>query len=322
MIKTMELNILGKRITLHQRDASNLKGMSVGDKLSYIFFNGSYMNVPMLFLKPKSENPTPRVCEITAQRLSEKMDLPIVFILKNGPTYERQRLLDKGVYFVMSEKFAHLPMLMAMEKVRNKKTAKKLTPVAQYMLLYHLQVRNIAGLSARQMLELFPYSYASITLGMTCLEDIGLARKLQLEDRTNVLEFELKGKALWEAASEYLISPIERRIYCDGLSSQEVFTTSGINALAHYSMLNPDREQIIAITAKQFKDLETTGAFEGLNSYDGNIMIELWKYPAIKTSDDSKYVDPLSVALSLADDEDPRVEGEVERMIKNITWKD
>ncbi len=322
MTKTMELNILGKRIALYQRDASSLKGLSVGDKLSYTFYNGSYMNTTMLFLQPKSENPTPRTCEITAQRLSEKMDLPIVFILKNGPTYERQRLLDKGVYFVMSEKFAHLPMLMAMEKVSNKKAAKRLTPVAQYMLLYHLQVRSIIGLSARQMQEVFPYSYSSITLGMTCLEEVGLAHKQQLEDRSNVLAFELKGKELWEASSEYLISPIERRIYCDGLSLHEVFATSGINALAHYSMLNPDREQMIAITTKQFKALDAAGAFEGLNLYDGHIMIELWKYPAIKTSDDSKYADPLSVALSLADDEDPRVEGEVERMINNITWKD
>ncbi len=322
MVKIKELTILGKKIALYQQDATELTGISVGDKLSYYFYNGSYMNTPMLFLEPKSGNPTPQTCEITAQRLSVKTNMPIVFILKNGPTYERQRLLDKGVYFVMSEKFAHLPMLMALEKVGNKKLAKKLTPIAQYMLLYHLQVNSIAGLTANQMQKILPYSYSSITLGMTCLDDLGLARKRQLEDRKNVLDFEFKGRDLWNAASEYLATPVERSIYCDELRSQENYPTSGINALAHYSMLNSEKEKMLAMTTKQFKALEDAGAMEGLNSFDGNFIIELWKYPAIPIEKTERYADPLSVALSLRDDEDPRVEGEVERMINNITWKD
>ncbi len=117
-------------------------------------------------------------------------------------------------------------------------------------------------------------------------------------------------------------SPVERRIYCDELLSKEVYATAGINALAHYSMLNPDKERIIAVTAKQFKGLEKANALVGQNPYDGQVLVEVWKYLPIALDNNSEYVDPLSLSLSLKDDDDPRVEGEVERMMNNITWKD
>jgi hypothetical protein len=52
-------------------------------------------------------------------------------------------------------------------------------------------------------------------------------------------------------------------------------------------------------------------------------MVEVWKYPAVGLKDAHlQYVDKLSLALSLKDDTDPRVEGEVERMINELEWKD
>ena len=78
--------------------------------------DGEYQGVHLLFVKPKGDNPTPRECDITGRRLSGVTGLPSVFILHLGPTYERQRLMDKCVYFIMSEKYAFLPMVVALEK--------------------------------------------------------------------------------------------------------------------------------------------------------------------------------------------------------------
>ncbi len=312
---------------MQQRGRDALKGVSIGDKLSYNFYDGNYQSVPMLFLQPKSGNPTPRACAVTANRLEEIFGLPVVFILQPGPNYERQRLLDKGVYFVMSEKFAHLPMLMAMDRSGFKKKATRLTPVAQYLLLYHMQVASIAHRSANELSEVMPYSYSSITLGMTCLDDLELARKSQQEDNSKVLGFTLRGKELWVAAEPYLINPLERRIYCDQLLAEEDFPICGINALAHYSSLNPDKEQMLVVTPTKFRQLQKNGLLENMNEYDGDVILEVWKYPVIDikgggTQGRAAFVDPLSLALSLKDDNDPRVEGEVERMIENIEWKD
>lgn len=315
--------ILGRKIELELRANDNLKGVSIGEKLSYSFYDGIYQGMPLLFLEPKNGNPTPRECDITGRRLSEALGLPVVFILAPGPTYERQRLMDKGVYFIMSERYAHLPMIVAMEKTSNRKKAEVLTPVGQYLLLYHLQVCSLEGMSARMIAPLLPYSYESVTLGITCLEDVSLCRKVQNGQRSKVIHFELKGEDLWDKAQNVLQSPVEYRMYCDAIRLSADYPVCGINALAHYTMLNPDKERMIMMTGKEYRAIKSADAIDNPNPYDGNIMVEVWKHPvvSIKGNNDG-WVDRLSLILSLRDDDDPRVEKEVERIINELKWTD
>jgi hypothetical protein len=323
MKENKSISILGRSVKLHLRSKDKLKGLAIGEVLSFNFYDGMYQDIAMLFVEPKRSNPTPRECSITAKRLSEWSGLPVVFILRHGPTYERQRLLDKNIYFVMSDKYAYLPMLVAMEYTADRKIYTILTPVAQYLLLYHLQVNSIEGLSAREIAPLVPYSYESITLGLTCLEDVGLCEKVQNGPRSKIIRFNYKGKELWQAAQPYMISPIETHIFCDNIRSTDQYPICGINALANYTWLNPDKETKIMMTAKEYRQLKTNDAFENANCFDGKIMVEVWKYPAVGLKDTHlQYVDKLSLALSLKDDTDPRVEGEVERMINELEWKD
>lgn len=69
--------------------------------------------------------------------------------------------------------------------------------------------------------------------------------------------------------------------------------------------------------------MEANGAFHNANEYDGDVLIEVWKYPVIAFKDQpQEWVDRLSLALSLREEKDPRVEGEVERIINETEWKD
>lgn len=322
-MENKEITILGRPIALKARSKADMKVATIGDTLAFRFMDGEFHGVPLLFAEPKSTVPTPRILSVTASRLSEKFGMPVVYILPMCPAYERQRLVDKDVYFVVSDKYAHLPMLVANERVRKTPQAQKLTPVAQYLLLYHLQVESIGGLSAREIAERVPYSYSSVTLGLTCLEDVGLCRKETDESHRNMIMFELRGKELWEKAQPALTNPVEVRIYCDELVSAEDYPVCGINALSHYTMLNPDPERIIMMSTRQLRELKTSGRLIRANEYDGEILIEAWKYPAVAPKNkEQQYVDRLSLALSLKDDTDERVEGEVERLIKETIWKD
>ncbi len=318
-----EIKILGRRVDVALRTKDRLKGVTVGEKLSYTFYDGTYQGVSMLFVEPRKGNPTPRECEITGSRLTITLGLPIVFILSPGPTYERQRLMDKGVYFIMSEQYAHLPMIVAMEKTTNRKKAEILTPVAQYLLLYHLQTGSLEGMSAKEITPLVPYSYESVTLGITCLEDVGLCRKIQNGQRSKVIHFELKSTELWDKAQNVLQSPVEKRIYCDGILQDKAYPVCGINALAHYTMLNPDKERMIAMTGKEYRTAKSADVINNPNIYDGNIIIEVWKYPIVYLKNNkNEWVDRLSLVLSLREDDDPRVEKEVERLINELKWMD
>ena len=322
MIKTKEIAIL-RPIQLQERSKAQMEGTTIGDLLTYKFYDGEFHGMPLLFAEPKGKVATPRCLSVTANNLTSLLQLPIVFLLPACPAYERQRLIDKDVYFVVSEKYVHLPMLLANERVRKTKQAKTLTPVAQYLLLYHLQIGSIEGMAARDIEDKIPYSYASITLGLTCLEDLGLCKKVAEASKRKVIHFDMKGMNLWEQAQPFLVNPVEERIYCDGLLSDDSFPECGINALAHYTRLNPDPERTIMMSVKQLRNFKSSEALVRPNEFDGNIIIEAWKYPPVTAIGvKAEWVDKLSLAISLREDEDPRVEGEVERLINETEWKD
>ena len=322
MSEIKNIVILGRTIPLQERSKVQMKGATVGDLIAYRFFDGVYLGVSMLFAEPKGEAASPQNLLITASNLTSLFNLPTVFLLASCPAYERQRLIDKNVFFVVSEKYAHLPMLVANERVRRTKISKSLTPVAQYILLYHLQVESLDGLAARDMEGMLPYTYTSITLGIGCLADLSLCEKVPDGSKRKMIHFPKAGKELWEHAQPLLVNPVEQRIYCDEFLSEESFPVCGINALAHYTWLNPDPERTIMMSIKMFREMKASGALVRPNEFDGNVVIEAWKYPPVaKMGKMPQWVDKLSLAISLRDDDDPRVEGEVERLINEMKWK-
>ncbi len=315
------ISILGKTVELVKRPSDKLKGINIGEKLTFDFFDGQFRGGDMLFVKPKGNNPTPRKCALVAERLTQLFGLPVVFILSPGPGYERQRLLEKDVYFIMSDRYANLPMLVAMEKVTARKRPERLTPVAQYILLYHLEIESLDGKSTKAIAALMPYSYESVSIGLTCLTDLDLCEKIVIDSRSKAIRFRSTGRQLWEEAGKYLIEPVEKRIYCDGLATDRNFPICGINALAHYSMLNPDPEKWAMMTIREYREGTEEGLVINPNEYDGDIIIEAWKYPAVSRKDEPvEWVDPLSLVLSLRKDDDPRVEEETEQIINNFKW--
>ena len=318
-----ELSILGRSISLQQRAKAQLKGINIGESLTFSFYDGDFHGMNLLFLEPKKKNPTPRECSITAERMQAIFGLPVVFILSPGPSYERQRLIDKGVFFVMGDKFALLPTLVANERMRKNRPAKRLSLVAQYTLLYHLQIESLEGLSARDMTDKLPYSYESITLGLTCLEDLCLCEKIPNGSKSKVIHFLAKGRELWNKAQEYLVDPVEKRLYCDALNSDTKYSNCSINALSHYSWLNPDDIKMIMMSKKELQKLIDNKSLSNMNEFDGRVMIEIWKYPVVSSPGSiSEWVDKLSLVISLREDPDARVEDEVLRVINELEWKD
>ena len=68
-----EIRILGRRLEIESRVKDKLKGITVGEKLSYHFYDGTYQGTPLLFVEPKNGNPSPRTCAITGKRLTEAL---------------------------------------------------------------------------------------------------------------------------------------------------------------------------------------------------------------------------------------------------------
>ncbi len=67
----------------------------------------------------------------------------------------------------------------------------------------------------------------------------------------------------------------------------------------------------------QLRDIRSSGASVRTHDFDGNIIIEAWKYPPVtKIGTETEWVDRLSLAVSLRDNYDARVQGELTRLIE------
>lgn len=302
-----EITIAGQQIELRNLSKQDQKGLWLeliaNFKMMQFDFNGQVM----LLLVAKGEMD---YTNVQRRKISERIEsikhIPAVFYFDNLLTYERDRLVEQGVYFIVADKFAFVPTLI-INRLSTKSEIKELFyPSTQYILFYHLQIESLDGLSLKELEDKVPYKYKTIAKSIKQLEALGL---VSLEgSRNKKLVFELSGKELWDKASTNLIDPIKSIEY-----TSDVFPEGdigGISALSHYSMLVPEDVPTRVLTAEWVR--EHKYSIPELHSFEDTQRIEIWKYPPSGTSG---YVDKLSLFLTLKDDNDPRVEKEIAIMM-------
>ncbi len=305
--------------SLEEIENKSLKGVTLEMRSSFHFFKLETLGQNVILLKSKYplERYTPKACKKMADMVTNNNGLPCAFWFDALDYNQRMRLMDKQVFFVVSGKYAYLPGLV-MDSRNKRKTATELTSPAQYVLLYHLQAKSLESRSAKELAEVTPYKYVTLTLAIQVLQDLGLCTLIADGNQERRLHFELKGKALWEKALPLLKSPLKKSFYCDSVKNEVTYPQGGINALAHYSMLVPETTK--TLIAVERTDTVKEDNYERINSWDGAFRIEIWKYPPLNI--EQGFADRLSLALTLMNNEDPRVHKEVERIIDETWLKD
>ena len=308
--------IAGKDYPLESLDNSVLRHVWVEVRTAFLFYSGSFKDLDFILLEQKSKQRfTPRKLKMTAERLTTILDKPIVFLFESLPYFERNRLIEQDVYFVVSGKYAFLPNLLIAARETEPVKGEKLTAVAQWLLLAHLQGLDLNHKTLKEVEQVSPYQYVTLTRAFRLLEGLKLCSIETDEARFKHVVFSCDKRTLYEQAGEYVISPVKQRLYCDKVGQPQQYKRAGISALSHYSALNPDETTNFALTAEQWRNRDV-GDFVNVNPIEGDFCVEIWQYPPIPT--DEEYVDKLSLALSLQDDHDPRVEKEVELIIEKM----
>ena len=272
----------------------------------------------VLCVKQYEHHYTPLQLAKMSSRMVAALGRPVVFHFDRLDNVSRSRLVGQGVCFVAGSKYAFLPNFFANTAEAGKPAATELSPAAQYVLLYHLQMQSLEGLSAKELAELMTYKYVTLTLALRVLEDLGLCTLEMGEGQSRRLHFPLDGTALYEKALPLLKDPVGRSFYCDAVKGNPSCLVSGINALSRYSMLCDEQMRTIMLSEQQYRRMVRQKEFVGMNKIEGDIKVEVWKYPAIDSG--SGVVDRISLSLALAYDHDPRVEQEVERMMEGMVW--
>ncbi len=314
------ISILGIQKELIPIKRDKLRGLSADIILRFSFYTIDFNNQILCVIQANNalESITPGNYKKITRQVETVINMPVVVLLDSLTYYERVRFINQEVYFIISDKYAFLPTLIV--NVQAKKQNKKprtLTPAAQYLLLYYLLDSNSDNGFTIKMLEgIVPFNYLTLARAVTNLEKCKLCEsEIQSDTRIKWIRFKGSKRELWRKSQSYLSSPVKKVLYCDEMPGAK-FGISGVNALSHYSHLNPEKYGTMAVWDRHFN--QTDGEY---NEIEGLYRVEVWKYPVtIPYQMNCGIVDKLSLYLSMKDDPDPRIEKELELMIEEMKW--
>ena len=269
----------------------------------------------LLIAENQQKTPTPDLLYKQMLFVGQKLELPVVFVFDKVISYNIKRFIQKGINFVIPHKQMFIPALMMdlrkMPAIIPTKT-EILTPVAQFLLLYHLQKEKLNGLTTKQLSDKFNQNYLTISRAVKNLEELSLCNLVGGKEKQ--IHFTAKGKELWLNAQNFFQNSVERTVFTDELLKNKQALASNINALAHYSMINDEQKYYYAIGKNDVKNLDIE-----TNKYAGDNTVEIWRY-CPKMLSDNGFIDKLSLFLLLKNNIDERVQNELEQMINKIKW--
>lgn len=246
-------------------------------------------------------------------KMMETYHHPVVFVLELVESYNISRLTHAKVNFIVPGKLIFIPsLLIALRELKNGTHVmpEKMPPVAQLLVLYHLEKGKIDGLKTSDIAELTGLAYPTISVALRWLQTNDVIALVG--GKQKYVQISANQKELWNKCLPLMSSPIERILFTDKELSGGFL--SGETAMGHYTMLAEPAKPVIAIdkpTAKKY------GNF--MNRQYGNLRVEVWKYsPALLS--DSGYADRLSLYLCMKDNEDERIQMECDTLIEEMKW--
>ncbi len=258
-------------------------------------------------------------------KLRQLAGMPVVYVTRTLASYERKRLIEQKVPFLVPGNQLYLPDL----GIDLREYFRKPTGAAQTALSPATQAMLIAVLLRRpwrtewqpaEVVGELGYTPMTLSRAVKELTAAGIAT-LRTEGRVRWLHTERTAAETWERARPMLRSPVKRRAWV--LPPQKTrprpLRLAGLSALARFSMLTEPQWPTYAVAQAEWK-AATQAGFETLpEPLPGACEWELWHYsPALVR--DSDTVDPLSLTLSLQGNQDERVQLALDELKGRFPW--
>lgn len=247
-----------------------------------------------------------------------------VFISKGLESYNRKRLIEQKVPFIVPGNQLYLPDLGIdfREHLRGvRKKRPKLSPSAQMVLLGKLLNRFTSETWTATVLADF-FQSNKVTMGRA-IDDLESHELIETkaEGREKQVHFKMKGRDLWEKAKPVLRSPVLKHVFIENVDLP-VETKAGLSALSEKTMLAAPARQIMALNQKEWGILQKDANLRIIPNASSDmaaVELEIWKYDP-RLLGEKGQVDPLSLYLSLSGSDDERVEGALDQLLEDMPW--
>jgi hypothetical protein len=293
---------------------------------AYEFACGRILGLRCAFMVGLStEGPSPASLAKQAARAKDAMARPVIYVTATLPAHQRKRLVAQGVPFIVPFTHLYLPPLgvdfRETTRHRHVEAPGLFKPVTQVVLLYALLLHGNDVLHAHSAAEALGYSQMSISRAFRELQAAELAVRPSM-GRSRPLKLAGGKREIWKRAQPRLVSPVRSR-FVTPEGQLPGALEAGVTALARHSMISPPRELTIAVSSEAWRDTHNRSPVEPLSpaalGEPGQMVIEVWTYPPESLST-GPTVDVLSLALSLRDEHDERIEAALEDALENLPW--
>lgn len=277
----------------------------------YEFQQVTLASVKTLFLYPKMELDQLASLKKQIIKLQKYEPLPVVIVLKNISRSRLQYMLLAHIPFIVPDKQIYLPFMgIALQnKFCNEAIqTEKLQPSAQVLFFYYLYQKK-QQLYMSDVSRKLGFSGMTVTRAVRQLEQTSLFTT-EKQGVQKILTGKHTARELYDKMQPHLISPVRKVIYTDKHVPLPSTQIAGMSALSRMSMINVPDIPCYATDGKRGVPVGT----DILIDASAQVKVEIWKYnPGILAENDT--VDPLSLAMSLKNDSDERIEEAVEVLL-------
>ncbi len=292
-------------------------------KESYRFAQAELLGVhALLVIDTNPEEQSPATVRKHLEILQTKQSAAPIYIRAQVTAYNRKRLIEQKVPFIVPGNQMYLPMLAIdlREHFRRLREESPIFSPSTQVVVLHALLRGAGQvLIPAEMAPLLGYSAMTMTRAFDELEAASLA-EVTVRGRERCLRFNGGRREIWEKAQPFLRSPVSKRLFIRQTESTKGAIRAGLTALAHFSMLAPPVYTTCALNREDWKALRQRHKIIEIPAQDPDASeIEVWWYPPALFAEGG-IVDPLSLYLSLKADHDERTEAALEEMMEKFHW--
>ena len=290
----------------------------------YDILQGEVENIPCLLLKKIGDMNLAQMKK-HMQVVTNYTDTPCVFVLDHVTDYQKKRLIELRISFIVPGKQLYMPFLgvvLSREYKKIKKPAQQISFAAQKIVLL-AAYQKWGSMTVTQIARLAGYSKMTVSRCLDELEGVipdcviveGRNRRLSLPSAKTVRE-------QYDFLKPFLRSPVRKVISLFDIPLKiKNLSAGGFSALSEYTMLADNAYPTYAVSKNDFRHLEKDESF--LITPEGEepkALLEVWEYLILLT--DKKLPDPISLAISFEKrgDTDDRTKMAIEKMLEEYTW--
>ena len=289
----------------------------------YDFYVAQLLDTPCLFMIDSAvgEEP-PAVVRKHIDQIGTTWRDPVIYVRQRITAYNRKRLIQRKVPFVVPGNQVYLPTLGIDLRERFGKPRvdrPRFRPSAQAVLI-HMLLCDEDDFGSTELVPKLGYSAMTISRALDELEAAEVAESCPA-GRERRLHLKGPKPKAWQDAQPYLRNPVQGRHWVRTAPGQRLpGPRAGLTALAHYSMLAEPSNVGVAMSREDWRLFQKPDApMETAAEEPDALNIEVWSYsPTLFAA--AGWVDRLSLDQSLRDTDDERIEAALDGMMGDLPW--